>query len=614
MTKAIKIVFILAIIFIALVAAAFYVFETKIKDQIIPETKKIIRQQSNMDIDFKKIRFSFSRLIKLEPALKIEGLKIGDALYVDQAFIELYLKSLIQKKIDIKQIVFNKVKIKLVENAQKVVSLKGLDLAPASPMPEQNSSSSPSEAITADEITGLFISDIHLQELLVKDSNIEFLPYGSNKAIIINDVNLKLSDLAYGENQTLSSNLELSADLFHSSRSKLSAEAKLGPFPKDLSVIPLSGSQKLELYLQDIPQDISKNLFGEFLQQISNSYIKQNAQISGDLLDAISGKGEMLLNKITIGNDGKHNLVANSQIPLEFWLRLKSKPGIKLESENASVKLSSKDSKVGSLNFDTFIDLALDTGYMQGSSHGSLNGLELQETINCFSKQKDTISGLFAIKDYHLYFEGIDAEEVNKSLKGTAQLEMKNGSLLIMKNLKKFDDIAAIFINNFADVREKLSGEFASLKSDIKISQENLYTNNVELKSPKAKLYGQGVVKKGQYLVHDFKIDVGSLKGLPVAVRGTIEKPSITPNFKALQKQKTEDLVDSILEIGKKNYQNFKQEQEQETKTPALIERKGHSSNTEDVKDTSIELSKEKMINDLVNFGLNKLRQKNTKN
>lgn len=567
-----------------------------------------------MDIDFKSIRFSFSRLLKLEPALKIEGLRIGDAVYVDKAMIELYLKALFEKKFDIKQILFEKVSIKLTENAKKEISLKGIEFPQASPAAKNNNSTNSSTAavdVKPEEIAALFISDVHLQELKIKDSNLEFYAYGSPKPIIINDIDLSISDLAYGENQKLTSNIYLSADLFHSSRSKLNASGKLGPFPADFSYIPVSGTQNLELYISDIPQEIARTAFGEFLQQVSGSYIKQKAELSGDLLDAVNGRGEMELKKITLGTDSANTLVATSIIPVEFWLRLKNNPSLKMESENAKVDIASKDSRVGLLEFDTFINMSLDTGYVQGSSHGSLSGLELEEALNCFSEQKDTIAGVFAINDYYLYFQGKDAEDINKSLKGTAKLEVTNGSLLIMKNLKKFDDIAAIFINNFADVREKLSGEFLLMKSDIKIADENLYTNNISLNSPKVKLYGSGVVKKGEYLVHDFKIDVGSLKGLPVSVRGTIEKPSINPNFKALKQQKTDALVDSILEIGKKNYQNFKKKEAQPS-TEAGIQAEqsaGHSSSTSEVKDTSIGVSKEQMINNLIDFGLGKLKK-----
>ena len=97
MKRIIQLTVIILVIFCAAVLVAYYIFETQIKQQIIPKTTAFIKEQTQLNVSFKEFKFSFARLLQLEPTINIEGLNIENSIYVNKIFIELYLKPLFMK-------------------------------------------------------------------------------------------------------------------------------------------------------------------------------------------------------------------------------------------------------------------------------------------------------------------------------------------------------------------------------------------------------------------------------------------------------------------------------------------------------------------------------------
>ncbi len=546
MKRIIQLAVIILVIFCAAIFAAYFTFETRIKNQIIPRTLTFIKEQTNLTVSFKEFKFSFAKLLQFEPTIKIEGLNIENSIYVDKILIELYLKPLLKKKFEVKQIVIEKLELSLQENARHEVSLKGINVQQIAKVIAENQKKSKKKNTTDPAL----VTDFQLNKLLVKNSSLNYYAYNARKPIRISPIEIELADLGYGANDQLISKLKFNAKLFDSKSSQITGSGTMGPLPVDLSHIPLSGNETLTVFINDIPEADRKLILGELVINDSKTQLIQKSQFTGDLLSTIRGSGDAEIKSLILGKSRDHYITANSTIPLSYALRLNKDPNLKLESRGAILNLSGTDAMKGKLNFDTFISYDLDTAFMQGSSHGRLSGLEIQETLNCFTEFRNLLSGIFEITNYDLYFQGANAKQINKSLKANGAIEIRDGSLYILKSITQYKDLAGIFIKNGDKLAEKIGGQFIILRSDLNFKDADLYTDNIELQTNLVKIGGSGVVKATQDLIYDVFIHVSGLKQIPIKIRGTIKKPEIYPDIKALGQQQTQQLVNTALGLG----------------------------------------------------------------
>lgn len=561
MKRIIQLIIITLVVFCALVFTAYYIFETKIKNQIIPRTLTFIKEQTNLTVSFKKFKFSFAQLLQFEPTIKIEGLNVENSIHVNKILVELYLKPLFKKKFEIKQIVIEELELSLQENAKHEVSVKGINIQQIAKVIAENQRKSKKKN-TADSS---LVTDFELKKLLVKNSTINYYAYNARKPMRISPVEIELTDLGYGANDQIVSKLKFNAKLFDSRSSQLSGSGTMGPLPVDLSHIPVSGNETLTVYINDIPEADRKILLGELVINDSKTQIIQKSQFTGDLLGSIRGSGDAEIKGLVLGKSRAHYITANSNIPLNYTLRLDKNPNLKLESKGAILNLSGTEAMKGKLNFDTYVSYDLDTAFMEGSSHGNLSGLEIEETLNCFTEFRELISGIFEISDYHIYFQGANAKQVSKSLKANGAIEIRDGSLYILQSITKYKDLAAIIIKNGDALTEKIGGQFVSLKTNFNFKNGDLYTDKIALQTTNyLNIAGSGVVKASQALEYDVFIDVTGLRQIPVKIRGTIKKPKIYPDIKALGQEQSKQLVNTVLGLG---LGMLKQYAEQNTKT-----------------------------------------------
>jgi hypothetical protein len=549
MKKSAYFVLTLLITIFAFLGISYFFFQSKLKSHIIPEITRIIKAETDIDVSFRNIRFSFSKLMQFEPAIKITGLKISEGFAAERIHAILYIRPLINRKFVIKELVINNAHISLVENSKKEVFLKGIDMNKLAQKLESNAknknqSKKPSEPEEA------FITNISLNKVYVKNSIIDFLAYGQSQAIRLTKVEIMLKDFEMDENG-ITSKLEFDSRLFNSSRSVLQLKGDMGPFPETLTELPIKGTQTLRINIQDIPEKILKENFGDMIKLRSNAVIEQNAWISGNFFGTMYGDGKAKVKNLEIGAGDKHSLIINSEFPLKFDIRMNIDPTLRLESRASSIDLQNKGSNKGILKADHFITIKLDTGMVDGSSRGSIKGLELEDTLAAFANLENIISGQFELEDYQVSFRGKDPEQIEQSLQGSGKIKIHNGSLYILRSITKYSDIAKTLINNGDQITEKLAGKFLELSSDIEINNRNLHTRNISLASAdNISITGSGVVKKSEFLVYDIDLKLPRLAAVPIKIRGTLDKPSIYPDIKSIGAKQGQDLINSALQQG----------------------------------------------------------------
>ncbi|MBT6843230.1 MAG: AsmA family protein [Candidatus Melainabacteria bacterium] len=544
MTKIIKFLGLIAILLLVLLIPAYYFFNAKVKDQIIPQTKKIIQEQTKLDFDFDSFRLSLSKLLKLEPSIKIQGLRIEEAVKIKQVVVELYLKDLFKRKFRIKEIVIDGAQIILEENSRKEVSLKGMT-APAPVAAKANTSQEQSTSPASS-----LLESLSLNKLVLKNSRLEFNAYKSIEPLVLEPIELELNNLEIAEAKTIKANYKLKANALNSSRTAIRAEGEIGPIDFSFKSLPVTGTQSLDFYLNDLDGNAQKQIFGDLVMVNNNTMVHQESKFTGDLMSAIKGQGQLSTKNLRIGNSAEHNLAVETNLPHSYSLVLNKAPTLKFASKNATVTLNSLDKKSGRLSFDTFLMQALDTGIVQGSSHGKLEGLELREVLNSVTKYRNIIAGSFAIEDYHLYFKGKNAKQINKSLKADGSIIVSNGSLYILNNITKYKDFASSLIANSGDVIDKLDGEFVSLSTGFDLKQGDLTTSPLELKTDVFTITGTGMIKANQALRYDLALNLPGINSIPIKIKGTIDKPRVYPDVKQLGKEQGQRLINDALKFG----------------------------------------------------------------
>ncbi|MDD9899035.1 MAG: hypothetical protein OXU45_08580 [Candidatus Melainabacteria bacterium] len=538
MNKLSKFFLVLVVLLLLSAGLLYYVFNAKIKDQIVPQTKAFIQEQTKLKVDFNEFRMSFSQLLKLKPSIKVTDLTVEDALKVRLILVQFNLLELLQRKITIDQVLIDGADISLVENASREVHLKGLK-----PVAAGKTEASDAPALS-------FLETLQLKKLSVKNSRLGFQPHGMPNAVEFKPVDLELNDLAVSKDKNIKAKFKLSAQMLDSSRTGIKASGELGPIDFSFASIPIQGLQSFDFYLSDIPD--AKKVLGELVRLKKQTLIHQESEFSGDLMKKIKGEGQLKIDKLAIGKSEKHKLDVIADLPHSYTLRLLKQPVLKLESLNSSLELKSQDQASGKLSFDTYIMQDLDTGLLQGSSHGSLSGLELHETLNSLTDFKDLIAGKFAINDYHLSFKGRDAKQLANSLKARGNIVVGDGSLYILKSLTKYKDIAASLLgaSKGGQVLDKIGGEFVSLSTDFNLRHGDLFTKPVELKTKALTITGDGVIEQGRNLKYQLALNVPGIRSVPLKLRGTIEIPKVIPDVAKLGKEQGERLINGALKMG----------------------------------------------------------------
>lgn len=546
MKKALSVLGIFLAVFLLILGGLYLYLQGSFKHDVLVALTDYVKKETDIKISFGDVKFDFPALLRLKPTLAITQLKIGDAIDVEELNAELELRSLLDKKLYIKKIILDKSILRFEENSKREVFPKGINLTELQAKLEKEKKKRKDKKKQED-----FITDFNLKEFIIKDSTYEFTPYKTKKPIVLNNFNLELSDFVVSDQEEVISKLKMTAEFFGVKSSNISCNADLGPIGTKFNKLPINGKFSINIKLQDLPQDLKSQILGNGIKVTSGSELKYDSSLTGDVLDIMHGSGNLKVNDLLLGNTADHTIAVNTTIPLGFSINMIKNPNLSLVSNNAKVTLKDKNSKSATLTANTKVNVNLETMYMSGSGSGDLSGLEIEEALNCFTNTRKVVSGVFAINNYNFRFAGIDAKQINKSFIADGQITIKDGSLYILKNITKYNDLADAIVKNGSELTEKISGEFATLSSKFHLENNLLQTDDILIHSSVADITGAGSVRSGQWIVYDVVLNSEKLpSSLPMKIRGTISKPSIYPDLEALAKLNKGKVVQTALQQG----------------------------------------------------------------
>lgn len=541
-----KILIVLSIfVLIAIIAifGAYFFFKAEVKKNLIPETQKIIKDSTDLNVSFSDFEFSLANLLKLEPSIIIKDLKIEDSFSAKDIKVSFYLRELFKKKFKIKSFTINNAFANLRQKANGEVELIGLD--------KQNIKIK--DKNKKDGETKSFLEEIELKNVEVNNSLIKLKIHNIPEAITFNNFNLKLSDFKLDKEQKLTTKLNLDTKLFNSNNSTLTASGTLGPIDKDMKTLPLNVNEKIKLSIVAIPPAILKMNLGE-LVQVTDAYIIQEAKLGGDFINTSTGIGRLKIENLQIGQTKEKSLIVDSDFPISFKLKSNQTPMLTLSANNSTINLKTKDNDSGKLVFDANIAMNLKSGFINGNSSGNITGIDIKNIISALTDLGNVVTGELYLENYNVSFAGSNPESLFKSAKATADIEMKNGSIYILDTITKYKNIADQVLKGLGSGinTEKISGKFKTFKANLKLENKILAVENinVEASEEQVKINGRGEVRKLQWLVFDLNLDVPKLQPIPISVRGTIEAPQVYPNLKNITKKQGEQMLNSFLQYG----------------------------------------------------------------
>ncbi len=327
--------------------------------------------------------------------------------------------------------------------------------------------------------------------------------------------------------------MEMSARLYKGDRSDLKFVGAIGPTTPN--ALPVDGTVTIHVAPNDIPAEVRKRDFGEFLSVPgAKALISVESKLKGDLYAVVEGSAELTIAELFLGRDEKHKLAWSSKAPAVFRVeRALGRPAITLDIRNGTAK-------AGSGNWSGAFQVHSANGLLRGSSSGAIHGVDSNEFLSAFSAANDKISGILAIPTYHFQFAGKDSAALRNSLVATGKIEVTKGHISALNLLNSIENALS---------GKPLEGgptEFSTLKADLRIESHNLYLENIEIDGPELRVRGAGVVAANEAL--DFKLEAsvtGAIASLipghnastgspqamiPISVTGTVEHPSVKPN------------------------------------------------------------------------------------
>ncbi len=546
MKKALSILGIFLAAFLIVLTGLYFYIQGSFKHDVLVAITDYVKKETDIKISFGDVKFDFPALLRLKPTLAITQLKIGDAIDVEELNAELELRSLLEKRLYIKKIILDKSILRFEENSKREVFPKGINLTELQEKLEKEKKKRKNKK-NKDE----FITDFNLKEFIIKDSTYEFTPHKAKKPIILNNFNLELSDFVVSDQEEVISKLKMTAEFFGVKSSNITCDADLGPIGTKFNKLPINGRFSINIKLNDLPQELKSQILGNGIKVTSGSSLKYDSSLTGDVLDVMHGSGNLKINDLLLGNTVDHTIEVNTTVPLGFSINMIKNPNLSLLSNNAKVTLKDKNSKSATLTANTKVNVNLESMYMSGSGSGNLSGLEIEEALNCFTNTREVVFGVFEINNYSFRFAGLDAKQINKSFIADGQISIKDGSLYILKNITKYNDLADAIIKNGSELTKKISDEFATLNSKFHLENNFLRTDDILIHTSVADITGSGTVKNGQWIVYDIVLNSKELPSpLPMKIRGTINKPSIYPDLEALAKLNKGKVVQTALQQG----------------------------------------------------------------
>ena len=309
-----------------------------------------------------------------------------------------------------------------------------------------------------------------------------------------------------------------------------------------------------------IPVDFRRKTLGAFLEDPgANSAARIAVTLEGDLLGVVSGAGSVDLEDIRLGHAGDVQFPLSGQSELLLTLLNPiSNPVFHLIMPDASLAF-------GLGNWQGGVEAQYDGTTLSGKSTGAIDGVDVNQMLSAFTEAGGVAFGQLKMPRYDIRFSGRDSEQLFRSLQGGGRIELTDGRFEIFDTLQTIQGHAQKLISGESSASGSTS--FVQFSSDLVVHDQRVETNGITLRGDTLRIDGDGFFGFDQSLDLDLRSAVdGALAQLlggrqdasgvawvvvPLRVRGSVLKPSVTPDLGRLVRdeaiRRAGGLLDSLI-------------------------------------------------------------------
>ncbi len=523
-----SIVGLLLFLLIAIILLPFLIDLDSHKDRILP----IIEKNLNRKVEIGHIGLSLWPGI----GVKLKQVRIQDDpsfshrsfFSMEDLTIRLRLLPLLHRQVEVVSMTLRRPEVVLVENAKGV--LNATTIGSSSP----SSASPPTSPDASSSGPAQLLGLLGLDRLEIRHGKVSYFKHSNPPApspqYEIKDLDLAITDL--GLNKT--AHVKASVELAPSGRVELTAQA--GPLTPDLR--PKEVNLELKTGKSDLKIDggaqqkswvfnlSSRHLFSEDFSSLAQGGLPRGISLAG-----LSGKVELDKDKVVV---------------------------------------SSLAAKVfgGQVTASGMSRFSPDTRPFQGDLE--IKDLQIGQALDVFSSTKGILTGT-ARMDLSLQGSGTDWGTISRNLLGQGTVKIVDGELPKSRLLEQV--LTAVQVFGQSSAKSSTSGKdsvtaFSVLDGKFQIQQGNIHWESLNMIAKEFDLKARGNVGldqrldlQGAMILSDDltqRVHEGGLAGIllikegrlnvPLHVKGTLDKPSVTVDAKTIEKESVKKLKKKLFE------------------------------------------------------------------
>ena len=553
MSRPVKILVIVLAVFFVLLLGSWIAVKALLSDSTKQKLLTRISTVVGVPVNVGEITVDFGQFMKLQPTISLRKVVVGNPkgfqsaslLEADELLAQADIRSIISGNPNVERLSVVHPVFTVERNREGITNLQALikNVSKESAKPSKGSAGESGGNISIDEfrITGGQVNLVGMPEL------------GGGNVVLLKDFDYELTGFAPGK--PVKSKLD--ASIYGGKVSHISFDGVTGPLSENS--IPNVGKATVKIALAELPPPIVKK-FGSLLQAPGpESIIMIAADLKGDLYGRMTGPVQLTLDKVSIGPDAKHNMVLAGKTSGQMAVsQLLGTPSYVLQLPDADIQF-------GPGRLKAKIEFAAAGTLMEGSSSGSISGVDVRQFQQVFAPKSMKATGTLTVPRYSLKFSGDNPDAIVASLQGDASVQLGKG------HIEGLDIVASIksAIDNPKALGAGGGGpqtDFASAKAQLAMAKQTLNVSNIELDSSTARIRGGGTVNMAQAL--NFRMDAfvtGSISQLlgknpseeariPVTITGTTQNPVVRPEIKSMAVETGINYLNKFLggKLGKK--------------------------------------------------------------
>lgn len=551
MSKLIKIVLGLVALYVVVMGGSGLAIQSMLSGGVGEQMREKAQAMLPVEVSIEGGDFDLQEWFFFRPAISFDRLRVANPpgyssaplLEAERVAARADLSSLLDNAVAIQQIEIIAPRLLVEANAEETTNIEALMAALRSQAP---SAETPASASEEGEATTLSIASF-----LLENGEILYSAPGEDP-LVVKNIRLEITDF----DPAAPIRLQAALDLFEQEALHLTFDGMTGPFTPKSS--PTNGLLTVDGYPQKLPAEFRSHYLGNFLLAPGpDSHLSIAADLSGDLLGVLTGKGDLKFENLELGKPDEPRLPLNGEAPILLTL---VNP---LADPSYHVIMPDAELSLGDGTWQGGLELQYEHGRMRGKSTGAVTGVDINQMLTAFSDVKDVAFGKMELSRYDLEFAGRTADEIQKNLAGSGRLDLRDGRLAV------FDVLATIekYVTLAWTGERQATGvtSFLRFGTDFTIADERITTPNLVLQNDAAQIAGDGAIGFGGELDLDYELSSlisgllaqklgGALNqegvaqlAVPLRLKGDATSPLVFVDVKSLVKEQAVEQAKGLL-------------------------------------------------------------------